>query len=101
METRKVEQRRRVNRKLRQRAMQKAVRAVRAYFERYLDRQIAYGRLREDMKGNQKYYVAYNYDVVPFEEPEEEKDPYEGEDLVNIDHMDPEFYDDERQTPSS
>jgi hypothetical protein len=62
--------------------LQRAAKAVIQYFEDSVDRQITYAKMK------QSYFVDYDYSVKPFNPPlqgGEEQDPYEGEDLVNID----------------
>lgn len=78
----KTEQRNRVIRRIRARRMRRVMRMAKQYLNDYIDRQVSYSKMR----GAGRYMVTYNYDVVPVEE-NIEKDPYEGEDLVNIDHM--------------
>lgn len=87
------EKRKRVNKKLRQRALKRTLNQIKQGMDAYIERRIRYAQ----MSG--RYYVAHDYSIRPFEETNpinktsgvaQDPDPYEGEDLFNIDHMDDE-----------
>ena len=92
MEVRKEsreERRKRVTQKLRRRAVKRALTSVRTYLNDWHERQMKYQRLSAF---NRSYYVKHDYSVEPIEElinneSEQVADPYEGEDMFNIDHM--------------
>ncbi len=87
-----TERRTAAKQRLRQRARRRMTNHIKQGFNKYIERQIRLSRL-SPFNIHRKYYVAHDYSVQPLDGPinkndqTDNVDPYEGQDLMNIDWM--------------